>query len=561
VPLVEESVVGYPADGGFGAIFRALARRLPDVRLRAEVTRVDVVARTVTLADGATLPWRTLVSTLPLPELVARTPAAPDDVREAVAGLRAVALRVVGVVVEGPEASDVQRLYVADDRCVAHKVARNHTSSPSLRARPRHVIVGEVSTTPDKPLPPGDLAARFVRAAGRARRALRRPSASCARWTRRAARLPAADAGPRGARRRRPRVARAPRRPHGRPLRRVGLRQLRRLPPRRLSAARSPRPRGGSCARRSSSWCRASFGDARDLDALFAPRRRRRSRSSSSTVAPRVLRRHLEHEAAARGFRLVGDGDLLLPNAARNAGLAHVTTPWVVFLDNDVVVAPGWLDALLDAAVATGAEVGAPLYCVHRQLHTTVHMAAGLAHVAEVAAAAAWSSRTRRCTARRGGAPRGTPQAVRTGRVPHDARAHRRAPRPRPPDEAYLGATEAQPTLHGRRAAATRSSWRRRARHVRPHAARRRRPPYFLHRWSEAGTAAGLAHFQRRFGLADDDPYLVQQRTFLAWHRQVALRPLDRWLRPLGRKRARDVAARLVARKAARIEARRRARP
>ncbi|MBL9087150.1 MAG: FAD-dependent oxidoreductase [Planctomycetia bacterium] len=163
VPLVEESVVAYPAEGGFGAIFRALAQRLPDVRLRAEVTRVDVVARTVTLADGATLPWRTLVSTLPLTELVARTPAAPADVREAVAGLRAVALRVVAAVVEGPETSDVQRIYVADDRCVAHKVARNHTSSPALRARPRHVIVGEVSTTPDKPPPPGDLAARFVR--------------------------------------------------------------------------------------------------------------------------------------------------------------------------------------------------------------------------------------------------------------------------------------------------------------------------------------------------------------------------------------------------------------
>ena len=73
--------------------------------------------------------------------------------------------------------------------------------------------------------------------------------------------------------------------------------------------------------------------------------------------APRDLRRHLETEAAARGYRLVGDGALLLPNAARNVGLTHVTTPWVVFLDNDVVVAPGWLDALLDAAVETGAAV------------------------------------------------------------------------------------------------------------------------------------------------------------------------------------------------------------
>lgn len=162
VPLVEASVVGYPAEGGFGEIFRALARRCPDVRLRAEVVEVDLPGRRVTLADGTRLPWARLVSTLPLPTLVACTPAAPPDVREAVAGLRAVSLKVVGVVADGPERGELQRLYVADDGCVAHKLALNHTSSPGLRARPRRAIVGEVSHTPHKPLPPGDLATRFV---------------------------------------------------------------------------------------------------------------------------------------------------------------------------------------------------------------------------------------------------------------------------------------------------------------------------------------------------------------------------------------------------------------
>lgn len=35
------------------------------------------------------------------------------------------------------------------------------------------------------------------------------------------------------------------------------------------------------------------------------------------------------------------------PGAARNAGLDHVTTPLVAFVDTDVLVAPGWLDAVL----------------------------------------------------------------------------------------------------------------------------------------------------------------------------------------------------------------------
>jgi mycofactocin glycosyltransferase len=58
-------------------------------------------------------------------------------------------------------------------------------------------------------------------------------------------------------------------------------------------------------------------------------------------------------QAGARRVRLpVGRG----PGAARNAGLAQVTTPLVAFVDSDCVPAPGWLDPLLghfaDPAVA-----------------------------------------------------------------------------------------------------------------------------------------------------------------------------------------------------------------
>jgi glycosyltransferase involved in cell wall biosynthesis len=48
-------------------------------------------------------------------------------------------------------------------------------------------------------------------------------------------------------------------------------------------------------------------------------------------------------------------------SAARNRGLAHVTAPWVAFLDDDDVWAPGHLAAMFDALHASGvdpAEVG-----------------------------------------------------------------------------------------------------------------------------------------------------------------------------------------------------------
>ncbi|MBC9725497.1 glycosyltransferase family A protein [Streptomyces sp. TRM68367] len=51
----------------------------------------------------------------------------------------------------------------------------------------------------------------------------------------------------------------------------------------------------------------------------------------------------------------------------RNTGLDAVTSPYVMFLDSDDVLPPGAVDALLDAAAGTGAEVASGL-CVRREL-------------------------------------------------------------------------------------------------------------------------------------------------------------------------------------------------
>jgi glycosyltransferase involved in cell wall biosynthesis len=50
------------------------------------------------------------------------------------------------------------------------------------------------------------------------------------------------------------------------------------------------------------------------------------------------------------GARLIRHGQRRSLNAARNSGLREAAAPLVAFVDDDVLVPPGWLDALVDGA-------------------------------------------------------------------------------------------------------------------------------------------------------------------------------------------------------------------
>jgi len=93
--------------------------------------------------------------------------------------------------------------------------------------------------------------------------------------------------------------------------------------------------------------------------------------------SPPLLRRYLEQQSQRHRFRLLRYDCYLSPNEARNIGFAEVTTPYVVFVDNDVIVAPGWLENLVACAEETGAWLVGPLYCEGDPIHEIIHMAGG----------------------------------------------------------------------------------------------------------------------------------------------------------------------------------------
>lgn len=150
-PLQADSRVAYPLQGGFGEIFHALAARCHRIELGEEVVHIDLKQRKLITRSGKCHSWRNLVSTMPLPELLACLSECPEQLIEAASRLQTVSLKVLLILARLRDDNVPQRVYIADHAVPPHKIAFNHTSSPGLRQRVHHAISCEVSYSPDKP--------------------------------------------------------------------------------------------------------------------------------------------------------------------------------------------------------------------------------------------------------------------------------------------------------------------------------------------------------------------------------------------------------------------------
>jgi hypothetical protein len=94
--------------------------------------------------------------------------------------------------------------------------------------------------------------------------------------------------------------------------------------------------------------------------------------------APGWLRDALAANADRWGLEIARFDEPLWPHEARARLAGSIATPYTVFIDNDVDVEPGWLDALVACADETGAGVVGPLYLIGDGIRPAViHMAGG----------------------------------------------------------------------------------------------------------------------------------------------------------------------------------------
>jgi GT2 family glycosyltransferase len=121
----------------------------------------------------------------------------------------------------------------------------------------------------------------------------------------------------------------------------------------------------------------------RSLESIYANTRPPFSLVYVDGGSPRKTRDYLAHAAKDKGFKLIRREYYLSPNQARNIGANGVDTDYLVFIDNDVIVEPGWLDKLVTCADETGAWIVSPIYCIGDPAEQVVHMAGGDARIVE----------------------------------------------------------------------------------------------------------------------------------------------------------------------------------
>ena len=97
--------------------------------------------------------------------------------------------------------------------------------------------------------------------------------------------------------------------------------------------------------------------------------------------SPRNVDKYLQAQVEEKDFLLIRSDRYLAPNQSRNIALSYVKTKYVVFVDNDVVFTPGWLEKLVNCAEETEATVVCPLTCIGEPLHQTIHLAGGEARI------------------------------------------------------------------------------------------------------------------------------------------------------------------------------------
>lgn len=152
----------YPREGGIDVLPRAMAAQVSGLQLGCAAVGVDALRRRVTCAAGRVLAFDELVSTMPLPRLVAATRGLPPQIEAAARELRSVDVIDVRLGIAGAPRVAHHWIYLPDPRQPFGRIVIPSNVSPSA-APPGHCAIQLELNVPSGCAPPEpDLVAQGV---------------------------------------------------------------------------------------------------------------------------------------------------------------------------------------------------------------------------------------------------------------------------------------------------------------------------------------------------------------------------------------------------------------
>lgn len=146
------AIFRYPAnEGGYGTIAEALAARVSAVHLSHRAASIDTLNRRLRFENGAVVNYETLISSIPLPDLVALCLEAPENVRDAARKLRTNSIAVVNLGIERADISDRHWVHFPEKHISFFRMSLPHNFNADVAPKGMSSISAEVAYSPDMP--------------------------------------------------------------------------------------------------------------------------------------------------------------------------------------------------------------------------------------------------------------------------------------------------------------------------------------------------------------------------------------------------------------------------
>jgi protoporphyrinogen oxidase len=144
----------YPKNGGYGFIGKRLVDKCQDsINVNMEATRIDVYKKEIEFNHSHIVPYETILSSIPLPELVKILPDAPQTVLDAASKLKANSMFVVNIGINRPNITDKNWIYYLEKEFSFVRLSFPFNQSDNVAPDGTSSISAEISYGYDNSLP------------------------------------------------------------------------------------------------------------------------------------------------------------------------------------------------------------------------------------------------------------------------------------------------------------------------------------------------------------------------------------------------------------------------
>lgn len=142
-----DSTFLYPAIGGIAELPEALDQLIPagTISLNTQVTEIDIRARRMSTQTGKQLEFRSIISTIPLPELISLIRDVPNDVSDAAKSLTSVGTLICNLVFASRLNGPSGIIRVPDPEFVFYRISFPKSYAGDLVSENFDVVVAEIS--------------------------------------------------------------------------------------------------------------------------------------------------------------------------------------------------------------------------------------------------------------------------------------------------------------------------------------------------------------------------------------------------------------------------------